>query len=192
MFGYSVAVSRDTVVIGADSEDSNATGINGNQSDNSAFAAGAAYVLLGPPLQSPTVSLLSTSLLLPSGSNITFSASAQGTSTIYFQWLRNSLPLTNDAFVSGANTPLLTIANLQPQHAGAYSVRVTNLAGSATSDSLVLTLTPPTRMATAQLVEIAFGLNPNNPPTRIQNRRATNLPASKKCQRFEPTHQRPG
>ncbi|MBL9146725.1 MAG: choice-of-anchor D domain-containing protein [Verrucomicrobiaceae bacterium] len=43
-FGYSVAVSGDTVVVGAWSENSNATGVNGNQADNSAADAGAAYV----------------------------------------------------------------------------------------------------------------------------------------------------
>ena len=36
-FGWSVAVSGDTVVVGALGEDSNATGVNGNQSDNSAL-----------------------------------------------------------------------------------------------------------------------------------------------------------
>ena len=43
-FGYSVGVSGDTVVVGAAREASNATGVNGNQSDNSASFAGAAYV----------------------------------------------------------------------------------------------------------------------------------------------------
>lgn len=45
-FGWSVAVSGDTVVIGTPFEGSNATGVNGNQADNSADAAGAAYVFL--------------------------------------------------------------------------------------------------------------------------------------------------
>jgi hypothetical protein len=45
-FGHSVAVSGDTVVIGAPYEDSNATGVNGNQSDESATWAGAAYVFV--------------------------------------------------------------------------------------------------------------------------------------------------
>jgi hypothetical protein len=43
-FGLSVAVSGDTVVVGAASEDSHATGVDGDQADNSASAAGAAYV----------------------------------------------------------------------------------------------------------------------------------------------------
>ena len=45
-FGNAVAVAGDTVVVGANGEDSNATGINGNQSDNSATNAGAAYVFV--------------------------------------------------------------------------------------------------------------------------------------------------
>lgn len=45
-FGFSLALSDDgnTVAVGAIAEDSNATGINGNQTDNSANSAGAVYV----------------------------------------------------------------------------------------------------------------------------------------------------
>ncbi len=43
-FGVSVAISGDTIVIGATGDRSNATGINGNQTDTSAPGAGAAYV----------------------------------------------------------------------------------------------------------------------------------------------------
>lgn len=45
-FGRSVAISGDTIVIGADLESSNATGVNGNQADNSAEFSGAAYVFV--------------------------------------------------------------------------------------------------------------------------------------------------
>ncbi len=45
-FGRTVAVSGDTVVVGASSEGSNATGVNGNQADNSAGFSGAAYVFV--------------------------------------------------------------------------------------------------------------------------------------------------
>ena len=45
-FGLSVALSGDTLVVGAIWEDSNATGVNGNQNDNSALQAGAAYVFV--------------------------------------------------------------------------------------------------------------------------------------------------
>jgi hypothetical protein len=43
-FGQSVALSGDTLAVGAINEDSAATGIDGDQSDNSADGAGAVYV----------------------------------------------------------------------------------------------------------------------------------------------------
>lgn len=45
-FGYSVAISGNTAVIGAPYEDSNATGINGNQADDTALSAGAVYIFI--------------------------------------------------------------------------------------------------------------------------------------------------
>jgi hypothetical protein len=45
-FGRSVSISGDTVVIGAHREDSNATGIDGDQTNNGASSAGAAYVFV--------------------------------------------------------------------------------------------------------------------------------------------------
>ena len=43
-FGASMALAQDTVVIGARFEDSNATGVNGDQANNEADGAGSAYV----------------------------------------------------------------------------------------------------------------------------------------------------
>jgi hypothetical protein len=45
-FGTSVAIDGDTIVVGAYQEDSAATGVNGNQADNTAGQAGAAYVFV--------------------------------------------------------------------------------------------------------------------------------------------------
>jgi hypothetical protein len=45
-FGYSVGISGDTIVVGAFWERSSATGVNGNQADDSAPDAGAAYVFV--------------------------------------------------------------------------------------------------------------------------------------------------
>ena len=44
VFGWSVGLSGDTAIVGAYMEDSNSTGVNGFQGDNSAGIAGAAYV----------------------------------------------------------------------------------------------------------------------------------------------------
>ena len=43
-FGFSVSLSGSRLAIGADQEDSSATGINGNQKDNRATRSGAVYV----------------------------------------------------------------------------------------------------------------------------------------------------
>ncbi len=45
-FGESVAISGDTIVVGARGEESASTGVNGDQSDNTAYGAGAAYVFV--------------------------------------------------------------------------------------------------------------------------------------------------
>lgn len=45
-FGYSVAISGNTAVVGAYQEDSVSAGVNGDQADNGANAAGAAYVFV--------------------------------------------------------------------------------------------------------------------------------------------------
>jgi hypothetical protein len=45
-FGSSVAIWGDTIVVGAVGESSNATGVNGNQNNNSADGSGAAYVFV--------------------------------------------------------------------------------------------------------------------------------------------------
>jgi hypothetical protein len=45
-FGWSVSISGDTIVVGAHHEDSNATGVNGDQDSNFADNSGAAYVFV--------------------------------------------------------------------------------------------------------------------------------------------------
>jgi hypothetical protein len=45
-FGYSIALSGDTLAVGAPGEDSDARGINGDQKNNGLSNAGAAYVLV--------------------------------------------------------------------------------------------------------------------------------------------------
>jgi CSLREA domain-containing protein len=45
-FGYAVAISGDSVVVGAQGEASNVTGVNGDQSNNDASYSGAAYIFV--------------------------------------------------------------------------------------------------------------------------------------------------
>ena len=54
-FGFSVALSGGTAVVGGWGEDSAAVGVNGDQNDNSATNSGAAYVFSGLPMRPPNL-----------------------------------------------------------------------------------------------------------------------------------------
>ena len=133
IFGYTVSVSGDTVVVGASQEDSNATGVNGNQADNSATQAGAVYVFIlstntaptitaGGPLarqqgspgtvgtiatvgdvETPAASLIVTATTIPTGITITGITNTNGTVTANVAAGCNATP--------GANTVVLTVTD---------------------------------------------------------------------------------
>jgi hypothetical protein len=85
LFGHSVAVSGDTVVVGAFAEDSNATGINGNGSDNNALDSGAAYVFVR------------------SGTNWSQQAYLKASNTEIGDQFGGAVAISGDAVVVGAN-----------------------------------------------------------------------------------------
>jgi hypothetical protein len=83
-FGVSVAISGDTVVVGAPYEDSNATGVGGNQTDNSANAAGAAYVFVR------------------SGTTWSQQAYLKASNTNASDWFGSAVAISGDTIVVGA------------------------------------------------------------------------------------------
>jgi hypothetical protein len=83
-FGLSVSVSGETVVIGALSEDSNATGVNGDQSNNGAEDSGAAYVFVR------------------SGAGWIQQAYLKASNTDKLDWFGASVSLSGDTLVVGA------------------------------------------------------------------------------------------
>jgi hypothetical protein len=83
-FGIDVAISGDTIVVGAEDEKSNATGVNGNQSDNSATFAGAAYVFVR------------------SGTTWTQQAYLKASNTDAFDFYGRSVAISGDTIVVGA------------------------------------------------------------------------------------------
>jgi hypothetical protein len=68
------------------------------------------------------------------GSNVVFSVTAVGTSPIYYQWRYNGVA------IAGANSSSFTVWNAYPSVAGSYSVVVTNIGGSLTSQVASLTV----------------------------------------------------
>jgi hypothetical protein len=111
-FGGSVAVSGDFVVVGAEFEDSNAVGVNGDQSNNSANSSGAAYVFGPPGPAAPEIDVFHSGTNLLNGASVPQIISAVSNSTI-----RNfSIQNTGSDFLTG-----LTVTFTGPD-ADAFSV----------------------------------------------------------------------
>lgn len=71
------------------------------------------------------------------GDAASFSVSASGAGSMVYQWRKDGVA------IPGATASSLTLNNIQPGDAGAYSVVVTNALGSTTSNAATLTVTPP-------------------------------------------------
>jgi uncharacterized repeat protein (TIGR03803 family) len=89
------------------------------------------------PQNIPAVVAEPTNLTVNAGQTAVFSAGIVNGST--FQWFFNGQPLTNGPLVSGAQSTLLTLTNVQSSKNGGYDLIAANSFGSATS--LVATLT---------------------------------------------------
>jgi uncharacterized repeat protein (TIGR03803 family) len=60
------------------------------------------------------------------GATASFSVGVSGGAPLSYQWRRNGANLTDSGRISGAAGPTLTVSNLAPADAGAYSVTVSN------------------------------------------------------------------
>ncbi len=124
LFGFAVAISGDTVVVGAQHEGSNATGVNGNQADNSAAEAGAAYVfILGLPTPtSPTASPATVCSIAPSSLSV-----ANPGPGIVIDWFTGSCGGT----LIGTGNPF----NVAPAATTTYFARARRTSDGGTSDA---------------------------------------------------------
>jgi alpha-tubulin suppressor-like RCC1 family protein len=93
---------------------------------------GPAQILQGPPSQA-----------LPWSTNMTLAVTATGWQPLSYQWFFQGVALTNSARISGATTPVLTIATLQFSDTGAYTLVVSNAFGSVVSSGTVITVIGP-------------------------------------------------
>lgn len=92
----------------------------------------------------PAVTQDPTAKAIYAGRPVTFSGTAIGTSPLTYQWQKGGVNLSDSAGISGAKTPMLTIASVTAQDAGAYKLIVSNDAGSDTSAEANLTVVTPT------------------------------------------------
>jgi hypothetical protein len=82
----------------------------------------------------PTITSDPTNVTVLDGESATFMVSATGTAPLHYQWRKDGLD------IPGANGTSYTISAAQAADAGLYSVMVTNIAGSATSLSALLSI----------------------------------------------------
>lgn len=90
-----------------------------------------------PITMPPTIFAQPTNQMVVAGGSASFSVLAGGTLPLSYQWRFNGVSLTN------ATNAALTLTNVGTNHAGIYSVWVSNLYGLAISSNAVLTVAPP-------------------------------------------------
>ena len=108
-----------------------------------------------PQLVAPTITTQPSTQTVPFGQVVSFSVVASGSGPLHFQWKHESANI-------GTDGPLLTLPSVQSSDAGAYTVTVSNAAGSLVSAVATLTVTSPTslnlalgKLATASSMENA-------------------------------------
>lgn len=101
-------------------------------------------------LSAPAILQHPASLAVFAGQDVTFRVSATGTSPRNYQWQENGHE------IPGATNATLTLLRVQTNQAGLYSVVVSNVVGSVTSSSAVLTVLGPLTLAAA--VDAVHGL----------------------------------
>lgn len=89
------------------------------------------------PTQPPTITQQPRSLTRYVGRSATFKVQATGGTQLTYQWMFGV------ANIASATNDMLMLTNVSPANAGSYSVKVSNAAGSTTSDPATLTVITP-------------------------------------------------
>lgn len=102
-----------------------------------------AILTVSPAPVAPSITTQPTNQTVIAGLPVTITVEANGTAPLRYQWFFN----TNTALFNATNFSL-TFASVHATNAGAYSVRVTNNAGSVTSTNAFLTVLAPPYIVT--------------------------------------------
>ena len=98
------------------------------------YASAPAVLSVTAGVSAPSISAGPVSRSVETGSPVTFSVTASGSSPLSYQWRRNGIG------ISGATGSLLVLGSVASASAGNYDVVVSNAAGSASSAVAVLTV----------------------------------------------------
>ncbi|MBK7875770.1 MAG: immunoglobulin domain-containing protein [Planctomycetes bacterium] len=171
-FGWSVAISQsyttpansplvDYFVVSAVGEASAATGVDGDQADNSAPNAGAAYVMTGLYVDcdndglvdaceadcngdlipdecqggAATITSQPTNQIAVPGQAASFVVTVTGPPPFAYQWRRNGTALPGGSGSSAGPSITLTLASVSAADLGAYDVLVTDACGGSTTSN---------------------------------------------------------
>jgi uncharacterized delta-60 repeat protein len=138
-----VAGSGDTLFVGAYGEDSNATGVNGDQTNNSTSGSGAAYVFRLTAPGAPWIVQPPIGSTRNAGNSVTLACSVLGASPFAYEWQKNGVSLSDGGGIVGAQTPALTMPRVLAGDSGQYRVVVSHASGSVTSNPAMLTVLDP-------------------------------------------------
>ncbi len=103
---------------------------------------GSSAVVPANAQQAPTITVQPVSQYVSAGSVVSFSVTVAGAEPLNYRWLKDGIELVDGGKVSGATQATLRVSNVQGVEMGAYSVRVTNADGAATSSGARLYLEP--------------------------------------------------
>jgi uncharacterized repeat protein (TIGR01451 family) len=90
----------------------------------------------------PSILTQPASQTVKSGSNVTFTVSAQGSFPLIYQWSKDGVNLVDGGRISGSTSATLVISPTLESDSGQYSVLVTNIYGTTTSSNATLVVTP--------------------------------------------------
>ena len=90
------------------------------------------------------------------GSNVLFSVTATGTAPLSYQWQKDGVDLTDGGSIIGASTSSLAIVDLMESDEGGYRCVVSNVAGTDTSNTAVLTVGELSMINMATKVSLAL------------------------------------
>ncbi|MBI4659686.1 MAG: immunoglobulin domain-containing protein [Verrucomicrobia bacterium] len=99
----------------------------------------------------PKIIVQPQSQTVTAGAMVTFSASADGTTPISYQWHKGGVP------IAGATSPTLALSKVSLSDAGEYSVVVRNAAGSEASQVINLKVLEPVRAMLSGLRRLENG-----------------------------------
>ena len=104
---------------------------------NSVGTVTSSAVTLTVTATAPTILSQPVSSVFNAGSGVQLSVVASGTAPLSYQWRKAGAP------IAGATNATLSFASVQTNDVGAYTVTVSNVAGSVTSNAAILAVTVP-------------------------------------------------